>query len=321
MEGIIITAVLLDLIMGDPRKIPHPVVYIGKVITALEAWLRKHSLTPRGLRIGGVFLTTAVVAGTYLFFTVLLWGAYQIHLYLGVFISVFFLSQALAINSLCRHALSVIRPLQAGCLAKARQALSMIVGRDTENMDERDIIRGTVETVAENTVDGITAPLFYAFVGGPPLALAYKAVNTLDSMVGYRDERFRDLGWASARLDDAANYIPARITALIYLLISPFTPGGFQGVWTTIRRDAPKHLSPNSGIPEAAVAGALKIQLGGLNYYKGVPSYRAKMGGNQNPLEVQHVYHAIYIMLAVTGFMLWTGILIFLVIKAGGGVF
>ncbi len=139
--------------------------------------------------------------------------------------------------------------------------------------------------------------------------MEYKAVNTLDSMIGYKDERYIDLGWAGARLDDLANYVPARITGLVYLLISFFTPGGFQGVWSTIKKDAPRHPSPNSGIPEAAVAGALQVQLGGLNYYRGTASHRALMGQPINILEMKHIYHSLYIMLAVSGGMVVLGII------------
>ena len=189
-----------------------------------------------------------------------------------------------------------------------------MVGRDTDRLNESEIVRGVVETVAENTVDGITAPLFYGFLGGPPLALAYKAINTLDSMMGYKDERYLNLGWAGARLDDLANYIPARITGLLYLLVAPFTPGGLANVWRTIRRYARRHPSPNSGIPEAAVAGALEIQLGGVNYYRGIASSEVTMGEKKKDLEIKHIYQGLYIMLAVTGLMLGMG----LVIRQGG---
>ena len=305
--GIVLAAIVLDLILGDPRRLPHPVVYIGKVISYGEKIIRKVIDVPIKLRIAGVLLTISVVFGTYLFFLGIIWVAYKIHLYLGIALSVFIMSQTLAINSLYKHALAVAKPLLAGDLPTARRELSMIVGRDTSNLEEQEIVRGTVETVSENTVDGITAPLFYGFIGGPPLAMAYKAVNTLDSMIGYKDERYVDLGWAGARLDDLANYIPARITGLIYLLISFFTPGGFKGVWNTIKDDAPKHPSPNSGIPEAAVAGALQVQLGGLNYYRGIASNRALIGKPIRKLEIKHIHHSLYIMLAASAGMVVLG--------------
>jgi len=312
--GIILAAIVLDLIIGDPRRFPHPVVYIGKAISLGERIIRKITKSSKGLKIAGILLTVSIVVGTYLFFWGIIWVAFKVHLYLGIALSIFIMSQTLAINSLYKHALAVANPLLTGDLSTARKELSMIVGRDTANLEKQAIIRGTVETVSENTVDGITAPLFYGFIGGPPLAMAYKAVNTLDSMIGYKDERYIDLGWAGARLDDLVNYIPARITGLIYLSISFFTPGGFKGVWNTMREDASKHPSPNSGISEAAVAGALQIQLGGLNYYRGIASNRALMGKPIKNLEIKHIYHSLYIMLIVSVGMAVLGSIIYLFI-------
>lgn len=300
MEWIIATALLLDLLVGDPRGIPHPVVVIGRVIGTLETLVRKWASSPGALKLGGAVLVFLVVAGTYL----VTWGiialAYRLHTYLGIAVSVVIMSQTLAVNSLYRHALAVLRPLKTGNLPLARQALAMIVGRDTENLDESQLVRGVVETVSENTVDGITAPLFYGFLGGPALAMAYKAVNTLDSMVGYKNERYLHLGWAGARLDDIANYIPARLTGLLYLPLAPFTVGGFARVIRTMWRDAPRHPSPNSGIPESAVAGSLGVQLGGLNYYGGRPSQRAVMGEPVNILEKGHIRQSLHLMFLVS---------------------
>ncbi len=310
MEWIIVTALILDLLIGDPRWLPHPVVMIGRVISGCEALMRRFAISPGLLKLGGSLMVLVVVTGTYL----ITWGimalAYRVHAYLGIAVSVVIMSQTLAVNSLYRHAEEVLRPLKAGDLPAARQALAMIVGRDTAELDESQLVRGVVETVSENTVDGITAPLFYGFLGGPALAMAYKAVNTLDSMVGYKNERYQHLGWAGARLDDAANYIPARLTGLLYLLLAPFTVGGFGGVAKTMWRDAPRHPSPNSGIPESAVAGALGVQLGGLNYYNGVASHRAVMGEPINQLHTGHIRQSLNIMLIVSCEALILGILI-----------
>jgi adenosylcobinamide-phosphate synthase len=300
MEWVIVTALILDLLVGDPSWAPHPVIFIGRFIGWCEGVVRKLARTPAALKLGGIVMVLLVVAATYL----ITWGiivlAYRVHHYLGIAVSVAIMSQTLAVNSLYSHAAEVLRPLRAGDLPSARRALGMIVGRDTADLDEPQLVRGVVETVSENTVDGITAPLFYGFLGGPALAMAYKAVNTLDSMVGYKNERYQHLGWAGARLDDVANYIPARLTGLLYLLLSPFTAGGFSGVIKTMWRDAPRHPSPNSGIPEAAVAGALGVQLGGLNYYGGIASYRAVMGEPINRLEKDHIRQSLNIMLIVS---------------------
>lgn len=310
MEIMILYAALLDVVLGDPRFIPHPVVHMGKAISQGEAFIRRHFTTARALKWAGVGLTIMVVLGSWGFFWAILWLAYKINLILGWVLSVFLMSQALAMNSLYKHARAVARPLALRDLTAARQALRMIVGRDTENIDENEIIRGTVETVAENTVDGIIAPLFYGLIGGPALALAYKAVNTLDSMIGYKDERYINLGWAAARLDDLANYLPARISALFFLSLAPFTSGGLTGVWKTLRRDARKHPSPNSGFPEAAVAGALGIQLGGLNYYRGIPSLRALIGEKKRSLELKDINRSLLLMALVSSEMLMLGILL-----------
>lgn len=310
MEIIILYGTLLDIVLGDPRIIPHPVVYMGKVISRGEALIRRYFVTARALQWAGVGLTLMVVIGSFSFFWTLLWLAYKSNFIFGTVLSVFLMSQSLAINSLYKHAQAVARPLSRGDLTAARQALRLIVGRDTEELDESEIIRGTVETVAENTVDGIIAPLFYGIIGGPALALAYKAVNTLDSMIGYKDERYINLGWAAARLDDLANYIPARISALLFLGLAPFTGGGLAGVWKMLRRDARKHPSPNSGFPEAAVAGALGIQLGGLNYYRGNPSFRALIGDKKRSLALRDINRSLVLMLVASGEMLLLAILL-----------
>jgi adenosylcobinamide-phosphate synthase len=300
MEWIVLAAVVLDLILGDPGWLPHPVVGMGRVITLGEKTVRRLTSSPRGLKLGGLLLSLILVFGTYWFFWALIRIGYQVNHYLGLGLSVLVMSQALAVNSLYKHATAVFIPLKEGNLSQARQALSRIVGRDTDHLDEREIVRGTVETVAENTVDGITAPLFFGFLGGPPLAMAYKAISTLDSMLGYKNEKYLHLGWAGARLDDAANYIPARLTAVLYLISAPFTPGGLRGVLGTIRKDAGRHPSPNSGIPEAATAGALQVQLGGTNYYGGARSERALIGQDKKVLSREYIRHSLALMLAVS---------------------
>jgi adenosylcobinamide-phosphate synthase len=206
-------------------------------------------------------------------------------------------------------AIKVYVPLSKGDLVEARKQLSWIVGRDTEGLAEPEVVRGTVETVAENTVDGITAPLFWAVIGGAPLALAYRAVNTLDSMVGYKNEKYLQFGWASARLDDVCNWVPAKVTSLCIWLssvvINLFTVASRnQGATRMLSgsaiqitlRDAPKHPSPNSGWSEAMVAGLLGIQLGGMNYYQGILSERARMGEPLRELHRGDIYQAITLM-------------------------
>lgn len=293
--GLVGAAVALDLVMGDPRALPHPVVGMGAAIAQLErAWNRG---TPRARRLRGALMTALVVLGTY----ALAWGALallaRLHPWLGWLAEWWLLASCLAIKGLRDAAQAVATPLAAGDLATARRALAMVVGRDTQRLDEAGITRGAVETVAENTVDGITAPLCFALLGGAPLALAYKAVNTLDSMVGYRSERYIDFGWASARLDDVANWLPARLTALT-LWLGGYAVGGLRtrGALVATRREAPRHPSPNAGWPEAMVANLLGVQLGGTNYYRGEVSERARLGTPHEQLRGEHIGATIRLM-------------------------
>lgn len=310
MTGMILAALALDLLLGDPRSWPHPVIWIGWVIAWGERIICRHLKSPLGLQVGGGLLALAVVGGTYFLVFMLLLLLKSVHPGLAMVGETWLLYRALAVKGLYQHAVAVAEPLSRHDLATARARVALIVGRDTEHLDEKEVTRAVVETVAENTVDGIVAPLFYAFIGGAPLAWAYKAVNTLDSMVGYKEAHYRHLGLVAARLDDAANYFPARLSGLLLLLLAPLTPGGFKRVWQTMRRDARKHPSPNGGIMEAGVAGALGVQLGGLNYYFGQPSFRATMGEPLQPLEVKHIYQALRIMYGITGLAVLLGALL-----------
>lgn len=306
----IVAALILDLILGDPRSWPHPVIWIGRVISSGEKIIRRYFVSPWGLRLGGGLLVLIVVGGTYLVVFAILQLFHRIHPALGILGEIWLLYRAFAVKGLHQHAMAVAEPLAQNDLETARAKVKLIVGRDTDNLNDQEITRAVVETVAENTVDGIIAPLFYAFIGGAPLALAYKAVNTLDSMVGYREEHYRHLGMAAAKFDDVVNYIPARLSGLLLLVIAPFTPGGIGRVWQTIRRDARKHPSPNGGIIEAGVAGALGVQLGGLNYYFGQRSFRATMGAPLQPLKIEHIYQTLRIMYAITLAAVFMGALV-----------
>lgn len=290
---ILLGAVVLDLLIGDPKWLPHPVIGMGKLISFLE----KNWNQGEHRRKKGVVLTIVVVGLSYIIAFLLVYLAYKLHTMLGILLEIYLISTTIAIKGLRQAALQVALPLKEGNLTEARKQLSMIVGRDTENLSEAEIVRGTVETVAENTVDGITAPLFFALLGGAPLALAYRSINTLDSMVGYKNERFLQFGWASARLDDVSNWIPARLTSLTIWLSALFIrPLRMARALRLTVRDAPKHPSPNSGWSEAMVAGLLGIQLGGVNSYGGVVSERARMGEGRKKLRVDDIKLTIYFM-------------------------
>ncbi|NWN81560.1 MAG: cobalamin biosynthesis protein CobD [Halomonas sp.] len=295
MLGLVLAAVGLDLLVGDPRRLPHPVVGMGAVIARLEgAW--NHG-SPLSRRRKGALMTALVVLGTGGLAWLTIAALARLHPWLGWLAEGWLLACCLAIRGLRDAALAVAVPLADGDLASARRALSMIVGRDTAELDAAEIARGTVETVAENTVDGITAPLLFALLGGAPLALAYKAINTLDSMVGYRSERYIDFGRASARLDDMANWLPARLTALTLWLGARLSDGRrTRGALAATRREAPRHPSPNSGWPEAMVAHLLGVQLGGNNHYRGKRSERARLGSPHESLDARHIPAALRLM-------------------------
>ncbi|MFD1037815.1 adenosylcobinamide-phosphate synthase CbiB [Virgibacillus byunsanensis] len=290
---ILIVAILLDLAIGDPRWLPHPVVSMGKLIGFLDGrW--NHG---ENRRLKGIYLTTTVVLVIFFISFLVVYLSYQLHPTAGICAQIFLISSTIAIKGLSAAAKAVLIPLVAGDLVEARKQLSMVVGRDTQNLPESDIVRGTVETVAENTVDGITAPLFWAVVGGAPLAMVYRAINTLDSMVGYKNERYEQFGWASARLDDVVNWIPARLTALsIWLAAFVIKGSKKKHGWKITWRDANKHPSPNSGWSEAMVAGLMGIQLGGINYYGHQKSVRATMGNRLKQLTSNDITRSIRYM-------------------------
>ncbi|MCR4442799.1 MAG: adenosylcobinamide-phosphate synthase CbiB [Peptococcaceae bacterium] len=297
MSVYIFSGFVLDLLLGDPAWIPHPVRLLGKLISRLEAVIR--SLVPRGgrgLKAAGVILALVTVGFAYGATWVLLQLALAISPWLYAAGSVLFIYFALAARSLADEAGKVYRALEEGDCRLARRRLSHIVGRDTGNLDEEGIIRAAVETVAENTVDGVIAPLFYIFLGGPALGMAYKAVNTLDSMVGYLNERYRDLGWASARLDDLANWLPARITGLLMPIAGGAWGKDARRAFRIYRRDRLKHKSPNSGHPEAVMAGLLGVRLGGTNYYGGQAVEKPVIGDAVKPLEPADILEASRIM-------------------------
>jgi adenosylcobinamide-phosphate synthase len=283
-------ALVLDFCFGDPRWMPHPVRGMGALITFLDQRLNKGAYR----RVKGIVTVVAVTGTVYILSFIVVKISYSLSWLFGVVVEAILIFTTIATKSLQEAAWNVLLPLERGDMEQARRELSMIVGRDTENLDEPEIVRACVETVAENTNDGIAAPLFYAWIGGAPLALFYRAVNTCDSMLGYKNDTYRAFGWASARLDDVMNYIPARLTAVVMV----FVHGGkrFRCCWRVLFRDARKHPSPNSGWPEAAMAALLGVQLGGTNTYHGIVSSRPTIGDPLVPLQTKHIRQALRIM-------------------------
>lgn len=284
MNGIeLLAAFGLDLCLGDPRRLPHPVVAVGRLVNLLEDVLYD-SILPR--RLAGVVLVCGVLLATWFVTAALVTVAGTLHLWLGSLATVWLAYTCLTARELHRQTTLVVDALAEGDLASARSHLGMIVGRDTAQIEAPGILRACIETMAENTADGVVAPLFYLAAGGPVGGLLYKAVNTMDSMVGYRNEHYQEFGWAAARLDDLLNWIPARLTGLLMVVASFLVNLNGWQAWRIMWRDARKHVSPNAGYPEAAAAGALGVQLGGPSRYFGKELHKATLGDADRELDV-----------------------------------
>lgn len=301
LEHQILAAVVLDQLIGDPRWSPHPVRLIGSLAAGCEGFWRKF--------IGNQYLAGFLTVISILFMAsitviALLKFSFNIHPVLGKAISILLLYTTIAAKDLTKHSQAVYKALQGNDISKARKKLGMIVGRDTGNLDEEGIVRATVESVAESMVDGVTAPLFFAMLGGPMGAMLYKAINTMDSMFGYKNDRYLKFGWTAARLDDLANFIPARLTALLIPLAAFFLQLDYKKTWTILRRDRLNHSSPNSGHPEAAVAGALNIQLGGPSYYFGKLIEKPTIGEPLCPATIKHILLVNRLMLVTSALIL-----------------
>ena len=305
LEYQILAAVVVDLALGDPRWLPHPVRGIGRLALSLEGPMRRSIPSAKWAGI----VTVALMVGSAGLTT---WGFIQlaawIHPLAGDIVSIVLLYTTFAGRDLAQHSLAVFRPLVMGELPEARRQASMIVGRDTARLEAPEIARAAVESVAESTVDGVTAPLFFACLGGPIGAMAYRTVNTLDSTFGYKTERYLHFGWASARLDDVANYLPARLTAPLMSLAAVLLCLRPRQSWRIWLRDGRKHDSPNAGLTEAAMAGALGVQLGGVNHYEGEAWTKPTIGDPTLAPCPRHILQANRLMFATAGLFLAAGL-------------
>ena len=294
-------SLLLDALLGDPAWLPHPVVLMGKSIDALEKRLRAlYPATDRGELRAGRALAAALPLGTLVLTACAVYLAGLVHPALRFALEVFWGWQALAMRGLVQESENVRRKLAEGTLADARAAVARIVGRDTEKLSEAGVVRAAVETVAENYSDGVAAPLLYFLLGGAPLALCYKAVNTMDSMVGYKNERYLYFGRAAAKLDDAANFIPSRLAALLLIGAAYLCGGDGRSAWRIWRRDRRNHASPNSAQTEAAMAGALGLRLGGPASYFGKLYEKPFIGDPVREPEPEDIRRANRIMVAAS---------------------
>ena len=303
---VLLPAVLLDLILGDPRWLPHPVRWMGRTISALEPFLRRaFPKTHTGERIAGgaLVLLMAVLFGGGSVLLLRLCGVASPWLAWGV--EVWFSFQLLSARDLQAESMAVYPPLKSGDLEGARAAVSRIVGRDTSVLDGSGVAKAAVETVAENTCDGVISPLIFLFLGGLPLGMAFKAVSTLDSMVGYRTPKYQYFGTAAAKLDDVLNFVPARLSGILMCLGAALLPGcSGRRAWRSFWRDRKKHASPNSAHSEAACAGALGVQLAGDAQYFGTLVRKPTLGEPVRPVEPEDIARACRLMYATEGLTL-----------------
>lgn len=284
---------LLDCLLGDPEKMPHPVVWMGKAISRLEKCLRRRfPQTSEGELRAGMVLAVVLPLGTLLINGGLCWFFWWIHPMLGLALQAFWCWQALAMRCLAKESRNVYRCLKDQGLEAGRKAVSRIVGRDTAQLSEQGVIKAAVETVAENFSDGVIAPLLYMLIGGAPLALTYKAINTMDSMVGYKNEKYLYFGRAAAKLDDVANYVPSRIGALLWILSSTLAGGNGKNAWKIWQRDRRNHASPNSAQTESACAGSLGIQLAGPASYFGKMVDKPTIGDPEREIQREDILRA-----------------------------
>ncbi|MFC2061272.1 adenosylcobinamide-phosphate synthase CbiB [Elusimicrobiota bacterium] len=309
---IIITgACILDMILGDPRWFPHPVRLAGFLIKKLELPFRKIFKDPKT---AGFFFSIVIITFTGGASYCIIWKLTAANIYIGTAASVLLVYASISVKGLKDETIPVYNELKNGDINAARKKLSMVVGRDTEDLNKEGIIKAAVETIAENTNDGIIAPLFFAFIGGAPLALIYKVINTLDSMVGYKNEQYMDFGWFSAKLDDIINFIPSRICGFLISFSSFVIPCGFINSFKIMLRDGRSHPSPNSGVSEAAMAGALGIKLGGGSFYRGVFIDKPCLGADRRNRGIDFIRDALMISFITSLLMVGLVVIMFSVV-------
>lgn len=291
----IIAAMIIDWIVGDPYGFPHPVIYIGKLIRFLEKEARKLCKTDRGIKAFGGLIVLIVAFVSFIIPYGILYLTKSIPV-LHHILNIFILWTTLACKCLNVEARKVYHSLEKNDIKDARLKLSYIVGRETKELSENEIIRADVETVAENAADGVIAPLLYAIIGGAPLAMMYKGINTMDSTLGYLTEKYKYIGYFPAKVDDLFNLIPARLTGILISLTAPLVGGNILKSLMIMIRDRKNHKSPNCAYPEGAAAGAMRIQLGGTNTYFGEVIYKPTIGDKIEELSKEHIVQCIKLM-------------------------
>ena len=298
---IIIAAFLLDCLFGDPQNPFHPIRFVGSAISqGINIYRKLMIKKPMWQLFAGIVVALVVICLSYAVTWLIVWNFYRLNLKVGIIAEAILCYFLIAPRALKDESMKVHRSLAAGNIDDARTNLSFIVGRDTKNLSTPEIVKATVETIAENLSDGVIAPLIFIFIGGAPLGMAYKAVNTLDSMIGYRNEDFEYFGKFAARLDDVINFIPARISAFLMMAGSVFVGADIKGAVRIFRRDRNNHKSPNSAQTESVCAGALGLCLGGANYYRGVLVHKPTIGDDIHVPEPEHIAAANRLMYATT---------------------
>ena len=311
----LVIAVVIDCILGDPYSLPHPIRLMGKLISRLEAYVRR--TMGNDLRKGGVFLAVTVLSVSSLVPLGILVVLYMISPWLGAFVEGVMCYYLIAAKCLRDESMKVCIAAEKNDIEGARKAVSMIVGRDTAVLDKEGIIKAAVETVAENTSDGVTAPVMYMSLGGAFLGFFYKAANTMDSMIGYKNEKYADIGRFAAKLDDVLNYVPSRLTALAMVITAPFVGLSGKKAYRIWVRDGRKHASPNSAQTESACAGALGVQLAGDAYYFGELHKKEFIGDHERSIETEDIRRANRLMYASSALVFAAAVLVRCVIIGG----
>ncbi|WP_291637946.1 adenosylcobinamide-phosphate synthase CbiB [Clostridium sp.] len=291
----LILAVMLDLLIGDPYWFPHPIIYIGKLISEMEKLGRKVCKTHKQIKtFGGIIVTTVAFFSFIVPFIILMMSKEFFLIY--HILNIILLWTTIATKCLHKEGKKVYDSLLKNDADDARVKLSYLVGRDTKDLNEYEIVRADVETIAENTADGVIAPILYAILGGAPLAMMYKGINTMDSMLGYMNEKYKHIGFFPAKTDDVFNFIPARVTGFLICLAAPLVGGNIVESLKVMIRDRKNHKSPNCAYPEGAAAGAMRVQLGGTNVYFGEKMYKPTIGNKIKDLGKEHIIDTIKLM-------------------------
>jgi len=312
---IIFFAFVLDFIFGDPQSRFHPVIIIGNFISFLEKELLRDSYSKSKKKRNGFFLVVIVPVVAFAISFLIIFYTFKLNLILGNIVSAVLLYFMICNRSMIVHIKRIISGIKEGNIEKSRKEAGRVVGRSTVSLGYSELIRAAVESIAENTSDGLIGPLFFYLIGGVPLAVLYRAVNTLDSMVGYKNKKYIDFGCFSAKFDDVLNFIPARLTALISGFLSFLVGGSIRETFLVIKKFSSMHESPNSGYPEASFAGALGLRFGGVNYYSGIKKTSKYIGIKKKDFEVEDIGRALKLSIQSSILFMFVTIIIYLVVS------